>query len=283
MARITKPPQFSFDDSLVPLNRRQDPVTQTQRGNYEWTWAQASLWLLNQSNVYAPTSITVRQSDLVTALMFGSDVPQLAFYFAEETNQGAYNAALKTFLTQVQAFTVAINAWGVSQVPALTPVTVAVPPSNTPILCVTRAHPATRPGSLTPPWGTIQDQGQGALVSVTYANADNETTFAQGFPLLFNELVCVGAPEPGGVEPTTSVDLTLTVGYESQINHGLAFSQPTFVGPDAQPAYTPILLRREDYSPAIYAAGNVITQGNELLVVVGLWDRYQVPAPTGGV
>jgi hypothetical protein len=75
------------------------------------------------------------------------------------------------------------------------------------------------------------------------------------------------------------VQATITVGYESQVNHGLAYAKTTGQGADTQPAYTPIVLRRDQYSPAIYNAGNVIVTPAALFVVVGLWDNF-TPAPT---
>ena len=273
MARITKPPQFSFDDSLVPLNRRQDPVTQTTRGNYEWTWAQARIW----DNTGTPTAplyeeaspVAIPSTATFTLLMFGSDVPQLAFYIAEESGQAAYNTALIAYFNAVADWTEGINTWGGTVTPPLSPlVVVPTVPTNAPILCTTRADVLIRPPSLTANWGTIVDLGQGALVSATYTNADGDQTFAQGFPLYIQNLSCVPGPNTANLE-----HLTITVGYESQLNHGLGFSAATGTGgANPQTAYTPIILARQDYSPAIYAAGNVITQGNETLYVVGLWD-----------
>jgi hypothetical protein len=271
MARITKPPQFSFDDSLIPLNRRQDPLTQTQRGNYEWTWAQARCWQNTETPTdptYEEDSIQIPNTAVFTLLMFGSDVPQLAFYIAEEAGQAAYTAALLAFFEGVDAWTAAINAWGVTVTPALSPiVNVPAVPSSLPVLCLTRADVLIRPPTLTANWGTIVDAGQGSLVSVTYNNAGGVETFAQGFPLYIADLSCVAGPNTADL-----AHLTITVGYESQLNHGVGFSAATGGTANPQTAYTPIILRRQDYSPAIYAAGNVIVQGNETLFVVGLWD-----------
>ena len=86
MARITRPPQFSFDDSLVRLDRRQNPVTQTQRGNYQWTWCQASLFRIGQDGP-TPVGPTFKQGNAFSLLMFGSDVPHSAWYIATPTAQ----------------------------------------------------------------------------------------------------------------------------------------------------------------------------------------------------
>jgi len=273
MARITRPPQFSFDDSLVLLNRRQDPLTQTQRGNYEWTWAQARCYQNTAEGVppfYEEETLEISASDVFTLLMFGADVPQLAYYIAEEAGQGAYTDALFIYFAAVRTWIQGINAWGATVTPPLPAVEVPANPQALPVLCVTRASQLVRPPTLTPDWGTIVDAGQGALVSCTYANAGGVQTFAQGFPLLIDDLICTSGPVTAFVE-----HLTITVGYESQLNHGIALAKSTGgEGVNAQPAYTPIILRREDYSPEISTAGNVIQQGNETLIVVGLWDKY---------
>lgn len=276
MARITRPPQFSFDDSLVLLNRRQDPLTQTTRGNYEWTWAQAPLWHTvpgpSATPIYQKFTPTVRAGDVLSFLMFGADVPHLSFYFAEPANQQQYNQALTAYYTAINGVFTSLNLYFAG----LTPIgPVIVPPQvpQAPAVCYTRQGQARRPGTLPPSWftiGPVTDAGQGSLVSIA---APGGITL-QGFPLLIDDLLCDPPPGEAGV---AFDGITLTVGYESGLNHGFALSEDTGGDVNPQPAYTPIILRVDDYTAAIYNAGNVITQGDQLLIVVGLFQSEELP------
>jgi hypothetical protein len=228
MARTTKPPQFSFDDSLVRLDRRQKPLTQTQRGNYEWTWCQAPLFfLLPDTDAPQETGFTYREDDRLTFLMFGADVPH--------------------------------SAW-----------CIATPEQPTAAVALTRTDVLIRPGTLPPPWVVSVDAGQGTLVESAILGPTAPRV--QGFPLEVFNLV-QNFPTP----PGTGVFFErffVRCGYQSPLNNGLQGSDPT--GPESAPqqGYTPIVLRREDYTLAHYLAGNVITFGTTNYVIVGLWDNY---------
>jgi hypothetical protein len=272
MARTTKPPQFSFDDSLVILPKRQNPLTQTQRGNYEWSWLQADCYYIDGTGNIDPISDLLFNTDAnFQFLVFGADVPQFALYCATEGGQSAYNTALKLWLTEATAFLTDVKAWGTAITPAPTPafptadLVVPAPPSPVPNICTTRTSFLIRPSALDAAWGVTSDAGQGALVSCLYANTDAEQTFVEGFPLEIVDLVCAQPELPLLLQLE---HLIVTVGFESAVNHGLGHADATLT----TQAYTPIILRKQDYSPAIRAAGNIIDKGVAgLFFVVGLW------------
>lgn len=274
MARTTKPPQISFDDSLVILPKRQNPVTQTQRGNYEWSWLQADCYSLQDGVPVPIDNSTFTTNTSFEFLVFGSDVPQLAFYIAEQAFQAGYNNALKTWFTQANTFLLSVTAWGATLPPAAGfPSTLVVPPvpSPVPYLCTSRASFLVRPSALAPVWGVTSDAGQGALVSCLFVNGAGDDTFVEGFPLTLTDLVC----DPPEVPVSLVLEhLTLTVGFESAVNHGLGHAEST----NTTPGYTPIILRLSDYTAAIRAAGNIINAGSlGLFYVVGLWYAPEVP------
>jgi hypothetical protein len=280
MARTTKPPQFSFDDSLVILPKRQTPVTQTPRGNYEWSWLQADCYVLVEG---VPTALGKTDRAFTTApaysdvefLVFGADVPHLAMYSATEAGQGAFNSDLKAWLTDATAFLEGVQEWGEGLPPGAdwpADLVVPTPPEFVPNLCTSRTSVAIRPSALSAVWGVTSDAGQGALVSCEYPNAAGETTFVQGFPLQIVDLVCSRPTPPATF---TLENLILTVGFESGVNHGLGHAEST----NTTRGYTPIVLYAPQYSPAIYAAGNIIDAGSlGLFYVVGLWYVAEVPA-----
>ena len=275
MARTTKPPQFSFDDSLVILPKRQNPLTQTQRGNYEWSWLQADCWTLDTEGTPSPISNSVFTTSVeFQFLVFGADVPHTALYVATQDGQSVYNNAIKNWFTAANTFLASINSWGAS-LPAEAdfPDTLVIPtaPSPVPYLCTSRASFLKRPKELLPVWGVTSDEGQGALVSCTFPNRDAVSTFVQGFPLELDDLVCDPPLSPVAL---TLEHLTLTVGFESGVNHGLGHAEST----DTTPAYTPIILRWADYSPTIRNNGNIIDAGSlGLFYVVGLWYAPEGP------
>lgn len=275
MARTTKPPQFSFDDSLVILPKRQNPLTQTQRGNYEWSWLQADCWTLDTEGTPAPISNSVFTTSVVFQyLVFGADVPHTALYVATQANQSVYNNAIADWFTEATAFLSSVTSWGASLPPGAgfpSGLVVPVAPIAVPYLCTSRASFLVRPSELDAVWGVTSDEGQGALVSCTFPNRDGVSTFAQGFPLEISDLVC----DPPSVPVALTLEhLTLTVGFESGVNHGLGHAEST----DTTPAYTPIILRWADYSPTIRNNGNIIDAGSlGLFYVVGLWYAPEGP------
>jgi hypothetical protein len=273
MARTTKPPQISFDDSLVILPKRQLPVTQTQRGNYEWSWLQADCYSLQDGTPVPIINSTFNTDVSFEFLVFGSDVPHTALYFAEQAFQAGYNNALKTWFTQANAFLQSVTAWGATLPPAAAFPTLVVPtaPSPVPYLCTSRASFLVRPSALSAVWGVTSDAGQGALVSCDFVNGDGDDTFVEGFPLTLTDLVCDPPSEPVSL---VLDHLTLTVGFESGVNHGLGHAEST----NTTPGYTPIILRLSDYTAAIRAAGNIINAGSlGLFYVVGLWYAPEEP------
>ena len=273
MARTTKPPQFAFDDSLVILPKRQNQLTQTQRGNYEWSWLQADCWTYTPESGFAPIEgYTLNTAQTLEFLVFGSDVPHLAFYFATQQGQDVYNNAIKAWYIAASSFLSSVTAWGnaLPEEDNFPTLTVPTPPAYTPYICTSRASVLTRPSALSPVWNVTSDAGQGALVSVNYTNGNGEQTFCEGFPLVIDDLWC-GAESPQNV---ALEQLIVTVGFESATNHGLAHAQET----PTTPRYTPVILRKQDYTPAMRAAGNIVDQGADgLFYIVGLWQEIGGP------
>jgi hypothetical protein len=265
-------PNFPFNDSLQLLQRRQDPIFQTGRGNYATTWIYADFWQVTQGQ-YLPIALSWKEPEYSRdVLLFGSDVPQLATLFYRQQNTVSLPTQLATWIAQVTAAMAGIYAFAQDDNPptkpaytgAAPPVAPTVPPS---IVCPSGQVIVSRPAAMEPSWNAT-DMGQGTLVIAQTEQVAN----VQGFPLR------LPVPRCDGAEPTLetyAAKARLLVGFESQINHGLGESFPTGQDANAQLGYYPIILRRDQYTPAIRANDNVITIdffGVDLsLLVVGLW------------
>jgi len=268
---------YPFNDSLVPLNKRQQPSRQTQRGNYEWSWAVAGFVTANltQATLLWKKAIGPSPATGPRVLMFGADVPHLATLIANYPDPLTFYQQLAAYIGpnpsgSFNGWCAAFRTWatGYEPTPPLAPV-----PSNVlvpiPRVCANSLNVVERQ-ELPASWGAT-DAGQGALVDCAYTNGFGTPTFAQGFPLALPNPTC--GPNPGGDFAPDAYTGVLLVGYSSAVNHGIGLAAPT---PDLptplQPAYIPVIYPRDAYTPAIRAAGNVVTAGSAKFLIMGLWD-----------
>lgn len=256
-------PAFPFNDSLIPLNRRQVGPLQTQRGNYSTTWLYAGFWDVSVDGL-SPVDLFDDASAAKYCLLFGSDVPHLTTAVLEN---GAPPQVLPWVLAMDTAL-LQLNAWvtggggSALPVPALAPAAVAA--AQVDAVCFTGLVSVERPSALPGDWNAT-DAGQGALVVCQLgSNGQN----VQGFPIKIERPACA---QPGPIE----VEGALWVGFESQINHGLQYAEPTGADATVQPGYIPIILRRTDYSDTIRNNHNLIAApyngGDYVFQVVGLF------------
>jgi hypothetical protein len=154
MPRVTRPPQFSFDDSLIRLDKRQQPVTQTKRGNYAWTQAQGYLYTFDErAGGWVRASVTFgHPQDYLFFLMFGADVPAVSWFCVDA--------------------------------PSNTP----FPGGN---ITPTRCGALWRPSNLPASWSAT-DNGQGTLVDCATLGATAPRV--QGFPLVWEDSALFGRP-----------------------------------------------------------------------------------------
>ena len=264
-------PNFPFNDSLTLLQRRQDPIFQTGRGNYATSWTFADFWQVTQEQ-FSPVPLAWKGPEFSRELLlFGSDVPHLATLFYQQIGAQPYPVQLAAWIAQVTAALNAIDNFARvsgSTKPAYTgpepPLAPPLPPS---IVCPSGQVRAVRPATMEASWNAT-DAGQGTLVITQTEQVAN----VQGFPLR------LPVPRCDGGEPTLDTyqaKSRLLVGFESPINHGLGESFPTGADANVQPGYYPIILRRSDYTSAIRTNNNIIRTdffGVDLqLQVVGLW------------
>lgn len=258
------------DDSLVLLKRRQVPPLQTGRGNYATTWTLAGFYITNQG---VPSAVSLEfvtgNTTPIDALMFGSDVPFLQTLFSEDKEGSTFPADLNTYCIELSANLAAIYAWATSVLTV--PYAGIAPPTFTlgaasPIVCRTGQNTLERPTGLSWP-GQFVIPSQGSIVTVQTEQVEN----VQGFPVRISPDRCLSLPD--GTE--FNANCFLWVGFEAQINAGLGIADATGAGADEQPAYTPIILRRADYSPQMRANNNVITVDVAgtltSFLIVGLW------------
>lgn len=261
---------YPFDDSLRLLSKRQMPPRQTQRGNYEWSWAFAPFVEddFEQASVGWNPAIGPT-AQVLDVLLFGADVPHLQMFLAvpvESQRQWPQNVA--AYQVQFNAWAGAFAAWAPTYAPnpplAPVPAPVLAP---LPRVCTTSVDIVPR-ATLSAYWGA-SDPGQGALVACNYANKDGVAVFVEGFPARVNNPKCGPGVNPVGA---VSVNGALLIGYESAINHGIAPADPTpDVEPPVQPAYFPVLYPAQAYTPAMRAAGNIVTSGTNQIRIMGLY------------
>ena len=271
---------YPFDDSLLPLDKRQTPPRQTQRGNYEWSWALAAfvradfqratlLWKKTLAPFPGPPFTSPR------VLLFGADVPHLATLVAGYPEPLDYYQQLALYIGpnpsgSFNGWCASFRTWATGYAPI--PPLAAVPENvlaPIPRVCNTAVKVATR-DALPPSWGAT-DAGQGALVECSYTNGLAQNVFVQGFPLVLPNPTC--GPNPEGDFAPDEYTGALLVGYSSAINHGIGFSSPTPNLPiPLQPAYQPVIYPRDAYTPAMRAAGNVVTVFGTTFKIMGLWD-----------
>lgn len=256
-------PAFPFDDSLIPLNRRQVGPLQTQRGNFATTWLYAGFWDVSIGGV-SPVQLFDDADPAKYCLLFGSDVPHLTTAVLENGTRPEVTPwvlAVDTALLQLNAWVTA-GGGSVLPVPPLAPVVVAAVQIDA--VCFTGLVSIERPSALPADWNAT-DAGQGALVVCQLgSNGQN----VQGFPVKIDRPGCA---QVGSIK----VEGALWVGFESGINHGLQYAEPTGADATVQPGYIPIILRRTDYSDTIRANNNLIAApyngGDYLFQVVGLF------------
>jgi hypothetical protein len=266
-----------FDDSLLPLNRRQTPARQTPRGNYEWSWLSAGF----VGGDFSPATLiwpkVLGPAVPPQVLLFGADVPHLQTFIAGSPTETGFSQALQAYIgpnptgPSFNAWAATFRAWS-----ALYASPGVIPPvpdaflAPTSRICSTSFQIAER-RELRAPWGAV-DAGQGALVSCTYENGEGDTVFAQGFPLTLDAPQC-GPSYPTDSSPFESTGLLL-VGYSSATNHGLLNAQETPAPTATQPAYIPVLYPRGSYTPAMRAANNIVTVGAVSYRIMGLWTNF---------
>lgn len=276
--RVTSQALFPFNDSLVALNRRQSPVTQTDRGNYEWSWAQAAFVFVNESGDIESSDLQFAADTVAQVVMFGADVPHTAWLFGADAriepallNLAANTAALATYIN------VTLAAWfdaAVAAVPTLpaAPVDIALQPIVVGIAKLGGVYQLTRPTAFGgTAWAPVVDAGQGTLPTFTVGASSDVTV--QGFPLALEADLVIGAGDTAILDHPV-----ITVGFESGTNHGLGASAQTGGGDDAQTAYSPIVLEQASYTQAIKDNGNILVQGGNTFVVVGVWSVF-TPGP----
>lgn len=255
-----------IDDSLVLLKRRQVPPLQTGRGNYATTWTLAGFFQLVMGEVREVSVPFALPTVAIEALLFGSDVPFLQSLIYEEKASSSFPRNVAAWIVALSANLTAIDTWARST--SASPYAGTAPPTYTgtaPIVCVNGFDVQVR-APLVGSWNAT-DAGQGALVICQTEQVAN----VQGFPVVLAPPIC------RTVTPSRSLaaGCYLWAGFESQINTGLGLANATGAGADVQPAYIPILLKRADYSPAMRANNNVITENVAgtitNFVIVGLW------------
>jgi hypothetical protein len=256
-----------IDDSLVILKRRQTPPLQTGRGNYATTWTLAGFYELVAGDVTNVGVGFVLPPEPIEVLLFGSDVPFLQMLIYEEKASDSFRGDVAAWIAATSANLNAIDNWARTVSPD--PYEGPEPPvyaGTAPIVCVNGVEVVPR-APLTASWNAT-DAGQGALVTCQTEQVAN----VQGFPVTLQPPVCRNVSPPQDLGAVCF----LLVGFEAQINAGLGIAHATGANADEQPAYIPILLSRADYTPAMRANRNVITQTVDGtltdFVIVGLWN-----------